>query len=243
MSRERRSIDSPMMLDFSSMLVAPLLFVLQESHEPAGIIESPSPGATFAHSPWHIELTLQMNPPGQVCIFYIIPKDDETNLFVACIGDTFESFFQLMSGDDYGDKVTKLVASEWPDVHSMLLHSEAGTPGQRILCNIVTSAGMQWALADQIPASQNEFYPQQEMDLLVAALSIVVRSMDPTALPGLVEGLGGPDLLSRRLDATAGMLSSIADVLGGLVEFSPSGIPKIFSGAKNFVSHSQSWRT
>jgi hypothetical protein len=211
----RRAIEHPLFLDFSGYPVPPLKFVLQSEYTPAGIVERPSPGVTASHSPWYSELGLKLTGADETAVVYLLPMGGERGFLAACLDQTFEPFFQVMSGADYGDGVTHLVAQHWPDVHAMLLDSNRAAPEGRVLCKVITPGVTQWAVADPVLDSQlNDITSEHLTDLVGTAVRTTVRALDPIQLPGLIRVLGGPDRTSRRLKAFSSLLGAGAD-LGG----------------------------
>lgn len=215
MTGSRQAIEHPLFLDFSSQPVPPLKFVLQSEYTPAGIVERPSPGVTASHSPWYSELGLELTGAEETAVVYLLPMGGERGLLAACLDQTFEPFFQLMSGADHGDGVTDLVARHWPDVHSMLLHSNRAAPEGRALCNVITPGVTQWVVADPVLDSQLKDITSEHLtDLVGTAVRTTVRALDPIQLPGLLHVLGGPDRTTRRLTALSSLLGAGANIGG-----------------------------
>jgi hypothetical protein len=213
MSGERRAIESPLWVDFTGRPVPPLRFLLQREYSPAGIVEPRSDGITASHSPWYSEFVLQMTGIDAVSVLYLMSKDDDTALLMACLDEFPEPFFELLSGADFGDGLTRLIAQHWPDLYGMLLASNKRTPGARILCNVATPGRVQWVVADQIPASTEGVATEQVMDLVGASLQTFARMTNVVSeLPGVIDVLGGPDRMSRRLKAVSGLLGSAGDI-------------------------------
>lgn len=211
-----------MWIDYSSMRVPALKFVLQPSHEPHGIVEVLAPGLTACHSPWFTEVALEVTGVEGVAaaVVYVIPKDDDTSLLAACVDETVELLFSFMSGADHGDALTRLVAVEWPDIYAMLRDSQRGTPGQRILANVHTSTRVQWVVADELRGARREgIDPREAEELINTALKTVIRaSQFYIELPGVMQVLGGPDRLSRRLKGVSTLFMSAADFGTGVMD-------------------------
>lgn len=238
MAGERRAIESPLFVDFSNAPVPPMLFALQAERAPRGVVSRPAPGVTIAHTPWYAEFDFQLTGVDGVAVVYVIQYTDESNLIVASLDQTFEGFFSLMSGADYGDDVTKLVALNWPDMYAMLLHSNRRTRRERMLCNINIGGRVQWAVVEEIPVGADELSNDQALAVAFAAVQTFVRIANLPELPGLFDVLGGPDLVSRRLTATAGLFYSAAGVLGGFATGVPD-LSAIIDGAREFVTHAR----
>ncbi|MDJ0334957.1 hypothetical protein QMG83_06945 [Salinibacterium sp. G-O1] len=220
MPGERKAIDSPLLLDFRQFPVKPALFVVQQTREPTGIIERTTGGWTIVHTPWYKEINIPSANLDGLFVLYLVPYTDDTNLVLASIDQTFEPFFTYLSGADFGDELTKLVASQWPELYELLLHSNR--PGSDHMMMIKTFMGgqVQWAVGRCSPAAQDEFLPKFVLDIIQAALEVFVRTSDVVALsealPGLVYVLGGPQLGTRRLNSIAELLSSGAGLATGI---------------------------
>lgn len=222
MADERRAIEDPMWIAYSSMPVPPLKFLMQPQHRPSGVVEKLAPSVTACHTPWFTEVAIEVTgvPGVAAAVVYVIPKDDETSLLAASIDQTFDVLFKLMSGADYGDKVTKLVAQHWPETYAMLVHSQNGTPGHRVLANVHAVGKVQWIVADELRGGQREAIdPQQAEALILAALQTVIRATNfYLDLPGVLDVLGGPDRTSRRLKAMSTLFTSGASVGSGVMD-------------------------
>jgi len=219
MANERAAIESPLWINFEHMPVPPLRFFLQQEYKPTGVVESAGDGITVSHSPWFTEVAWEVKDLDLVALLYLLPMDDETMLLIACLEESVEPLFKLLSGPDFGDELTKLVALRWPEQYAMLMHSQSRTPGARLLCNITTPEQVQWVVADQLRGqAREEIHPGRVIDLVGASLETFLRMTNPgTELPGIVHVLGGPDRLTRRLNAVAGLLGGAGDVLGVFV--------------------------
>lgn len=212
MAGERRAVENPMRVDLAQSLAPPLGFVLQHDHRPAGLVDELAPGVIRSQTPWHAEFTLTLTGIDAVAVLYLLPVDEHNDLLMACIDTALDPLFGFLTGADFGDPMTTLVATQWPDVYGMLLHGARSTPRRRVLARVQTVTAVQWVVADQIPASAGGFDAEQAMDLVVGALDVFVRvSRFPTELPGVLEVLGGPDRTTRRLKGLAGLFNSAAD--------------------------------
>jgi hypothetical protein len=214
MSGERRAIEHPLWVDFSGRPVPPLKFVLQQDYSPTGVVERPSEGVVTSHSPWYNEVALELTGIDSVAVLYLMPEDDESVLLMACLDHTLEPFFKLLTGADFGDALTNLTALHWPDVYAMLLHSNSRAARARALCNVVTPGRIQWVVADQLRGAQREYVSNEHiLDIVSTSLHTFLRVSDfPSELPGVIEVLGGPDRITRRLKAVGGLLGATADI-------------------------------
>jgi hypothetical protein len=231
MAGERQAIDAPLTIDLSQFLVKPALFVMQETREPKGIVVRDADGFSIARTPWYSEINARFEGLEGVVVLYLMPYTDDCNLFFASIDQTFEGFFTYLSGADFGDELTQLVASQWPELYAMLLHSNRRSIGQIMLFNTVMGGRLQWAVGRTLPATQDNFPHDMALNIITSALEVSLRTTDLLALseslPGLLHVLGGPDLLTRRLEAVGGLLSTTGD-LG-------SGIADVFQGNPDLV--------
>ncbi|MDP8911456.1 MAG: hypothetical protein M3M94_05260 [Actinomycetota bacterium] len=214
MSGERRAIEHPLCIDFSGRLVPPLTFLLQTEYSPTGVVERRSDGVITSHTPWYSEVALELAGIDAVAVLYLMPKDNESALLTACLDETVEPFFKLLTGADFGDGLTKLTALHWPEVYEMLLRSNERSARGRLLCNVATSARVQWVVADQLRGAQLEYIANERIrDLIVTSLQTFLRvSNFLVELPGVFEVVGGPDRTSRRLNAVAGLLRATSDI-------------------------------
>jgi hypothetical protein len=237
MGGERKAIESPLCVDFTDRPVPPLKFVLQAEYSPAGVVER-SEGMIAGHSPWYGEFALELTGLDAVTVLYVMSKDDDTALLMACLDTSMEPFFGFVSGADFGDDLTQLTALHWPDVYGMLLASNRRTPGARIICTVATPGCVQWVVADQIPVAQAEDIPKDRiLDLLRVALQTFVRtSQFYLELPGVIEVLGGPDRTSRRLKAAAGLFRATGDITGVFDSgIGADEVVKLAKSARSFV--------
>lgn len=201
------------------MAVPPLKFLLQSSYTPSGIVEELAPGLTACHKPWFTEYALEVTgvPGVAAAVIYLIPVNDEMNLLAANVDEAFEGLFIRMSGADFGDGMTKLVARHWPETYAMLAHSQKGTGGVRIIARMFIGGRGHWVVADQIPRTQDEMDAKQVDALMIAALETVIRGTNfYLDLPGVLEVLGGPDRTSRRLKAASTLFTSAGSIGSGL---------------------------
>ncbi len=213
MTGERNAIAHPLVVDFGGQPIGPLRFLLQDAYAPTGIVEYPSEGMACRHTPWLTEVVLDLTGTTATAVLYLLPKDERTVLLAACLDQVFEPFFKLMAGGDYGDAVTRLVATHWPEVHAMLARSNSSSASGRVLAVVTTSGRNQWVVADHVPSSPDHEIPSRQMhDLIGAALTVYSRIANAgVELPGLINVLGGPDRTSRRLTSLAGLLGAVGD--------------------------------
>lgn len=206
------------LIDLSSLPLPALRFMLQQPFEPSGVVEDLGPGFVLAHSPWLGELTAQLTGTSTVAVFYLLPFEDGSGLVMACLDEAFEPLYRLLTGADYGRPASALLAREWPEQYRMLAAGQAQDRRSRMLCVVATPGRRQWVVADDVDDIESAIVGDRLMDLLVASLETCLRAVDfPTALPGLLEVLGGPDRLARRLGAVAGLLGSISSI-GSTIE-------------------------
>jgi hypothetical protein len=243
MPGERQAIHSPLTVDLSQRLVKPALFVVQQTREPKGIVEHVGEGVAIAHTPWYSEFNLRFVGLEGVYVLYLMPYTDDTDLLFASIDHTFERFFTCLSGADFGDELTKLVALQWPELYAMLLHSNRRSVGQMMLFNTVMGDRLQWAVGRTVPATQDEFSPELALNIIASALEVFLRTSDPVALskslPGLVDVFGGPNLLMRRLNATGELLASTADLTTGIADIfqGTPDVEAIVKSSRDMVKH------
>lgn len=218
MAADRHSIDDPLVIDLSRLSAPPLKLLLQQDYRPAGVVQTnPDGGATASLFPWYTELGYRLTGTDATLVLYVVPFDDDTNLLAACIDDTFEALFRAMSGADFGNPMTDLVARDWPDVYEMLRASQGVAVRGRSLCVVGTAGRLQWVVADPLrgAARTDGVTNEQLLDLMGTALKTMLDSAEfVLKLPGSLQVLGGPDRTSRRLTALAGLFKSAADFGG-----------------------------
>lgn len=218
MSGERQALENPLWVDFSGRPVPPLAFLLQPECSPKGVVERSSDGVTISHSPWYSEICLELRDVAAVAQLYLMPRTDTFTLLMACLDEAIEPFFRTLTGADFGDSLTKLTASHWPDEYALLLRSNDRAHRGRLLCNVATPGRMQWVVAEHLRQAQlDQISIEQILDLVGCSLQTFVRMSNfAFELPGALEVLGGPDRMDRRLSAVAGLLGATAGIGGAL---------------------------
>lgn len=244
MAGERQAIENPLMVDLSPFPVKPALFVMQQSRDPKGLVERTGEGVVVVHTPWYQEFNIRFVGLDGVGILYLMPYTDDSYLLFASIDQTFEGFFTFLSGADFGDELTKLVALQWPELYAMLLHSNRRSPGQMMLFNTVMGGRIQWAVGRTVPVSQEEFANETVLNIIASALKVFLRTADAVALsealPGFLSVLGGPDLLTRRLKAIGGLLNATGDLGTGIADVFQGELPDIkgiFENSRDILQH------
>jgi len=213
----RATIENPLVVDLSAHPVPPLKPLLQPGYRPSGLVQRRPDGGSVARTPWYAELAYPLDPATDITgVLYVLPADERTDLLVASIGDGFEVFFAYLSGPDHGDALTALVARHWPHVYRMLVASQTSDLAERIIGQVRTGGRTQWVVADPLRgADRDGVSVGQVEDLSRAALEVLLDALQfHLRLPGVLTALGGPDRVSRRLTALAGLFSGAADIGG-----------------------------
>lgn len=223
MSGERHAIEHPLFVDFARDPVPPLKTVLQETYSPVGDVIRLAAGTTAVQNDWYTEVAIAVPAIDGFAIVYIIPVGKDFGLVAASMDAAFEPFFQLMSGPDHGDGVTKLVARHWPDVYEMLVRSNGNNIDGRILGNVITQGRAQWVVAQLVRDADRESFDGRPLwELIRTTVEVSLLATDPVGLfeklPGLIQVLGGPDRTTRRLKALSGLLEA------------PAGFAKLLEG-------------
>lgn len=221
MAGERRALQDALVIDLSHLPVPPLRFMVQPSGpQPPGLLERLDNGVTAAHTPWHTELRLDVTGADAVMLLYRLPLDDDTMLQLACLDGAFEPVYRLATGGDYGDPVTQLVAEHWPAVHAMLVNGKRKAPGRRWLLCVRTPGREQWVVADQLQGAEREVLDHDQARALIgSALDTLHKALNVyLELPGVVQVMGVPDQLSRRMSAVAGVANALGGIGGDLSE-------------------------
>jgi len=218
MSGERKAIQNPLFLDYSTEPASRLQYVIQAEYRPTGVVERPSPDLTVSQHPWWTEMGLKL-PTGGFAVIYLLTVSDDWRLLAASIGETFEPFFKLMSGADHGDAVTKVVSQQWPETHAMLVRSSSTSIDGRVLGNVITRGGTDWIVADPIRHADLPSLPDEQVrDLIVTAYLTSRRATDPAELVVLGPALGGPNQLTRATNAFNAVLLSSGPGIGQTLE-------------------------
>ena len=243
---ERHTISNPVGLDLSGSICPPLRFVLQTTVEPIGVTEADGK-TTICYTPWYtgfqsdVDLPDHDGPPLVLC-HYILPATDDLDLLVASLGDVPQYFYDLLSGADFGDQLTQHVALHWPQIYD---HFKAGTEqafDRRCLMQVRTMQGAEWVLAEPLRGRRrSEVPPYLREDLMMAALGAALRLAAPwETLPELMTILGGPDRLSRRLNAVSGLLGSVSTIGGAFGD--SAGFKELIEACKAAFELSERWR-
>src|SRR5690606_15321332 len=98
-SAGRSLISSPREIQLPSVLTPPKM-LLQQSYRPSGVaFGPPEPGRYLRAFPGYLELACLTNHDFYL-VTYIVPVEEEVNLLLACIGETFDPFFDCATGAD-----------------------------------------------------------------------------------------------------------------------------------------------
>lgn len=215
----RKAIDSPLWIDFSTAGAPPMAYLLPEGeHLPMGRVERPAPDVVIGHTTWYTEIAAKLE--GRVVVLYQMDFTPEDTYLVACLEDYPEGWFKLVTGDDFGDRLTELLRIHWPDIYEMLRLSTASVLGHRVLCNLHTVGKTQWVVAEPMaPTAAGMIDEAQVREFVVSSLEVVLRTgtTDFFMLPGVVEAMGGPDKLSRRLTALSNLIGGATGMAGGFI--------------------------
>lgn len=229
MSGIRAQIAEPTVLSLAHTTAPPLGFVIAEDVPQRGIQERLDEFSLAQHLPWFTELVLSLRGTSAKLCLYRLPVSDDLWLQAACVGEFPEPLFDMLTKPDYGNALTALVQKEWPDVFGMLVASTQRSLDRRVMMQVQNISGSQWVIADPVHADDpRASSPATIESLALCALETVVRFGSPAqSLPGLLEVLGGPDMLSRRLSALSTGLSSVAGIGGALGKLFSGQIPNI----------------
>lgn len=228
-----------MFFDFSSVPMPPLKFVLRQEYSPPEGSTRPSPAGTTTKTPWHSEVAIDLAGIDTTAVLYLLERGEETRVLAACIDQTFEPFFQLLTGADFGDGIARLTKAHWPVIYSMLEKSTRSDNRGRILANVIVQGRVQWIVADQFsPAELEQVTGDQVIDLIGNAVQTYLRATDVAGqLPGVIQVLGGPDLMSRRLKAVSSLLGATAGMGTALLTgLRPQDVAGFLSGAQEAIS-------
>ena len=245
MNNVRDAISCPLLVDLSSMPVPPLKFFVQVDHSPAGILERISGGMVLSHYPWYTQVTVGLEGLDADIVLYLLPKDDSSALLIACLDEIVDPVYSLMTGPDFGDELSTLVALRWPELFGMLLNSQTQKPSSRMLIRVGTPERLQWAVADELRGRNlQELSHERIGDLFGTSLETFFRTCDPgQELAGLTEVLGGPNRALRLLGTVAdilGCLTTAIGVIGGTA--TPLDIFNSARGARDaFKSVKKDW--
>lgn len=222
MTGERHLIADPSRVDLSGTTCPAPRFVLQTSVERVGMVETHDE-TTICRTPWFVQWqsvaeSIEVDNVHPVFCHYIFPVTDDLDLMVAAVGAIPRGMFNLLSGPDFGDELTRQVASGWPDIFDYLRASTEQRMDRRHFVVVKTINSVDWVLADPLRGpNRRDVSMGRREDLMMTALDAALRISAPwKTLPKYVTTLGGPDRLTRRLNAVSGLLGAVTDVGGGL---------------------------
>jgi hypothetical protein len=217
MNGARKAIDAPLWIDFSTVGAPPMAFILPAEHTPMGRVETYGPDVTIGHTTWFTEITMKLE--GRPVVLYQMDLTPELTYLVACLDEYPEGWFNIVTGDDFGDGLTEVLKGHWPDIHEMLRLSTASVLGQRVLANLATATKTQWVVAEPVAPNATGMVDQEQVrELVNVAFEVLVRtgSAEFFKLPGVLEVMGGPDKLHRKMATLSNLIGGAGGIGGGL---------------------------
>jgi hypothetical protein len=216
----RASIANPTEFRLESR-TEPFEFMIK-SHAPSGGNTVATPGGDIQnYYPWGLEHAIRIE--GRVpsyLVRYCLPVDDTEYLLAYCFDRLLDPAYQLMTADDTGEEVCRLVARHWPHTFKLLQNGNgmAAHPG---LMRFSTVRSKQFAVAtffiDDSPSPELTIPDAVINDLTSASMSALEEVLGwPHNIPGLVQVLGGPDRVSGGLEDAATGLDFLKTVLESL---------------------------
>lgn len=183
-----------------------------------------SDNTTVCRTPWFTQWqNVVFIQPGPGCVrpvmcHYLFPATDDVDLLVAGLGPLPQWIFELLSGPDFGDELTRQVAMRWPLIFDYFLASTEQRMDRRFLMIFKTMTGVGWGLVEPLRDGRRIDVPLYlREDLMMAALATALRMSAPwETLPEFVETLGGPGRVERRLRGVSGLLGSLSAAGGAL---------------------------
>lgn len=220
---ERHRVATPTELNLSHLHRQPLMPFASASAPPPSTynrIVNPSGAVNVYPWGWEIVNTVEGSSSSQADSFlitYVALADPGELLLLACLDSWLDPIYELMTGADFGDQVTPLVAKHWPETFRLMCNGNGMAQSPGILR--VTTASTQWAVGTffvDVSTEEEFIIPEAPKEQLTAAVVAVVGDLlgFPANLPGLVPILGGDDRTSRRMRSIASILSNIGS-LGG----------------------------
>ena len=181
-----------------------------------GRVEHPASDVTIGHTTWYTEIALTLID--RTVVLYQMDFTPEQSYLVACLDDYPEGWFKLVTGDDFGDRLTELLKKHWPDIYEMLRLSTANAFGHRVLCNLHTAAGVQWVVAEPVaPNAAGMIDEAQLQEFVASSIHVLLRtgSADFFMLPGVVQAMGGHDKLHRRMETISNLIGGAGGIAQG----------------------------
>ena len=222
------------------MFVPPLRFFLQRHYTPAGVVEEVGEGVSAALTPAYVEWGLQLTGVDDVtAVLYQFPASNQVDLVGACLDEAMTPLFRALTGPDYGEPLTALVATQWPDFYGLLAHSNEDTPGRRKLCRLITNEKTQWIVADEVSGDQRRALSSAHATSLIGtALETFHKATHPYELEHIIDVYAGPDRRTRRLNAVAGLLKAAPDIIEVLTsDLSALNVLELFGIVGDVAEH------
>ena len=208
-------IDNPLTISFAGMPVAPLRFFLQRDYAPAGAVHEVDEGVTATFMPAYVEWGLQLTGADATAVLYQFPRTDDTDVICACLNEAVTPLFKVLTGADYGEALTTLVAEQWPDFHRLLADSTADVPGTRKLWRVITTEVTQWIVADELTgADRRVLAGATATSLIGTALETFHKATHPADLKNIIEVFAAPNRRTRRLNAIKGLVEAVPAIVG-----------------------------
>ncbi len=217
---DRSRVATPVELNISHLHSQPLLpFVASSPPPPSPYNQMRQPHEYINVYPWGWEIVrpLTNGENDGYAVTYVALADPGELLMMACLGSWVDPIYDLMTGADFGDSVTPLVARHWPATFELMCNG-IGMERSPGLMKVMTSAS-QWVIgtffADESTPEELIFPADPKLQLAEAIRTVVADLTGyPENLPGLLPILAGDDRTSRRLKALASIFGNIGR-LGG----------------------------
>lgn len=218
-------------LDLSHATTHPLMPILSATgpvHNGNQQSRTDADGSIFNVYGWAAESSVAMfqgvkgkgsRKPIAYRVGYVFPLADRFFLCGHCVSPYMDAPMKLMMGADYGEPVTELVKRQWPHTFSLIEAGIAFSGEQVALARIVTDREYYFVGRALVSRSATRLdFPEEPLEgIFEAAMKVIDDSLKfPTDMPGLMQILGGPDRLERRLSLGKDIAEGFKDILGFL---------------------------
>ncbi len=218
----RDAVSNPMELDLAHVRREPF-HLLFTSRTPPGCARSestPDGRQTHNYYPWGLEQVFRASGDGWsgFIVRYGFPVSDTEILYAHCVGSVLEGLHPHMTGRDFSEPVTELVARRWPTTFRLLLRG-SGASGWPALVRLKTSE-LQWAVSmplvlDPLAPDDAELAPSAADQLLRTSATVMKElATVEQLLPELVMILGGDDYTTRNLKKFARFFNGLGGGMG-----------------------------
>ena len=214
---DRKRVANPTEFNISHLHRRPLLPFMSSVPPPPSSYNQMSHANGFVNVyNWGWEIVKWLEAGRKNCfVTYLALADPGELLMMACVENWPDPVYELMTGADYGDSVTPLIAKHWPKTFELFCNGNGMERNPGLMKVRTTSS--QWlvdSFFDAQSTPQDLVIPEAQSIQVGKAVAGLVTDLSgfPLNLPGLLPVLGGDDRTTRRLKALARIFGN----LGGL---------------------------